>query len=800
MTGATKDINQRINRVQGIPGLRFLPVRHHSPACANHIRSLILRDRPDVVLVEGPSDGDELIPFLVSSTPPVAFYAYYVDPGSVLTQKERAKDVDRYRCFYPFADFSPEFVALHTASEIQAETHFIDLPYSALLALSRDRDRDLSSHDRSRVSDRPVAESDAVRMMVQKNGCRDFNELWDRFFESGAGSQDSDAFFRDLLAFMMLLRNPGDSKIPKDDTEHRETVYRERYMAGRIISFLGAGKSVYVITGGFHTEAIAGHVADKITPAPGISGPAGEQGIHLVPYTLNRLDAANGYAAGIPNCGYYQRLWQSIGSGARMPHEKTGNKIAGEVCRELMKHGEPAGFPDSLEAVVLSRRLGELRGVRPGRPEILDALECAFIKEEYSPDAPVVSLIRQVLGSHTTGKIPKGLPMAPIVANFRALCKKFKLPLIADEPKVRNLDIYRSLHHRAISRFFHQLSFLNIPFAEFKAGPDFSTGENTDRVREIWGVIWRPETEALLTECMKYGGQIPDAAMNLLIERSGNAKDASQSATLLIHGLMMGMHGLIKQMIVMTETLIMKESDLVRLTDCVKRLFIACSAQNVLDTQAVPELGDLIRKGFDKACSQLSWIGETDEERQFQLSESIHDLNTLALAGHIIPNQTFFVESIEKMYQENNAPVIRGTGAGILASRRVWDTEQTGLVLKGVCEQANHEAGMLGAFLSGFLPVAGKMFIRKRDLVSQVTHTMGAWDESIFMKVLPTLRLAFAGLRPGETLALARTVRCAFDTRREENKKSIVWGPGELALMKNLHGQVKASLKPWGIT
>ena len=59
----------------------FIPIRHHSPLCANIIQLLLKDYKPDILLIEGPSDANHLIPILIDSRTvlPVALYTYFVD-------------------------------------------------------------------------------------------------------------------------------------------------------------------------------------------------------------------------------------------------------------------------------------------------------------------------------------------------------------------------------------------------------------------------------------------------------------------------------------------------------------------------------------------------------------------------------------------------------------------------------------------------------------------------------------------------------------------------------------------------
>src|SRR5215470_3830128 len=103
-------------------------VRHLSPAAAWHLRQLLERVNPKLVLIEGSDDADELIPHIVSpkSKLPIAILAYTTDAP--------------VRTFvYPLATYSPEYQALVWCRENKATACFMDLPSSVFLGLM-DRD------------------------------------------------------------------------------------------------------------------------------------------------------------------------------------------------------------------------------------------------------------------------------------------------------------------------------------------------------------------------------------------------------------------------------------------------------------------------------------------------------------------------------------------------------------------------------------------------------------------------------------------------------------------------------------
>src|SRR5262244_2819888 len=99
-------------------------VRHLSPAAAWHLRQLLDRIRPKLVLIEGSDDADDLIPHIVSpkSKLPIAILAYTADAP--------------VRTFvYPFATYSPEYQALAWCQENKVKARFMDLPAAVFLGL-----------------------------------------------------------------------------------------------------------------------------------------------------------------------------------------------------------------------------------------------------------------------------------------------------------------------------------------------------------------------------------------------------------------------------------------------------------------------------------------------------------------------------------------------------------------------------------------------------------------------------------------------------------------------------------------
>ena len=88
--------------------LLLFPVRHHSPVCSFQLVRTIKEYKPDIILIEGPENANELIPSLTHEDTqlPAALYYFYKD-----TKKLINDEGGDYKCYYPFLNSSPEYNA-----------------------------------------------------------------------------------------------------------------------------------------------------------------------------------------------------------------------------------------------------------------------------------------------------------------------------------------------------------------------------------------------------------------------------------------------------------------------------------------------------------------------------------------------------------------------------------------------------------------------------------------------------------------------------------------------------------------
>ncbi len=772
---------------QDPPGLHWAPVRHHSPQCAWQLRQLIEKLHPERIFVEGPSEADPLIPFLQDKQahPPLAIYVYA--QGDSATQA-----ADRhFRAFIPLAALSPEWVALRTAARLGIPAQFIDLPYRLRLALSEHPREHQRAEEQLLNDDRLIARAQPMAWLLVQSGCRDFDEWWDRHFETGVRYPDPESFFAQLRRFGLLLRQ-GDAE------QSSETLAREAWMADQIRPHLSAGKRCLVLCGAYHCAGIL-EFLETPRPTPSDENKLND-GVHLVPYSLERLNRAGGYAAGMPDCGYYATLWNKLARrrSSRNPSQEVHAELSVALTRHLRERDYPVTLPDAVEANLMAQRLAELRGHHPGRMELRDAIDSCFLKQ--ARDGSEQYFQHQVEGffaGSATGRLPGNLPIAPLVEEFRRLGRRYRWPLSASDGREKTLDLYRSEGHREQSRRLHQLRFLDVPYAELLAGPRFSSGEDLSRVREIWQLGWRPESEARLTECSHYGSRLVDAALNRILGRLADpAERGPNQVSLLIDALAMGLHDVLEPVLASVGDWLRTETELPALCQGLRQLDLAYFARSALGGRNLPSLEETLSACFERICVRLPWAAHYTDEQTDTLCDALAGMQGMVTGGLPGCPAALFHDALAELLEHTTQTQLRGVACAILWSADQLDTDALTRVFTGAFGQAGLTPESVGGFLRGFLQVARGRLVHEPQLLELITTRFLAWDETEFLEVLPTLRLAFTQLSPRETRDLAQQL--AQDSAHALTAP-LSWSSDELARAAALRQELHQAGRLWGI-
>ena len=707
-------VAQQVPQLLGTEGdparVVFVPVRHHSPACAWALRELLRELRPAAILIEGPDDVNSLLPLMSEpqTRPPVAWLCQAVrerpavtSDGPDDTAPEAGADADptssrtdTRSSFYPFCDYSPEWIAIREGAALGAQVALIDLPWQDK-AWEREDDEEgpetLGTAARSQMAERHFAHSRYLTAMARQLGCADHHDLWDRLFELRSPAQRADwrSLFTDVFSWCAMARLDYEPEV----LEAELSLPRERHMAAHIQRWRAQVQgTIVVVTGGFHTPELlrlcAGSGAatarsdaataskprkTKATPAAKAakaSAAAAAPNAWLIRYSFEQLDALNGYSAGMPSPGYYQRLWEAWNRSEAEASASSTPRALGSpptVQAEPVEARHPPGQPSPFTAVALdvltgyaqqtrqqdqadaistalvqaaalqALRLADLRGnAGPGRQDLLDAIRSCFVKGAIDEGTRGFTAdLRAYLSGTRMGEVPPSAGSPPLIEDARRLARAAGVRLDDTTPRTTRLDLYRKPTHRVRSRFFQAVAYLDTGLAQWVNGPDFLAGTRLNLLFEEWHGAWSPLVEARLIVLAADGASVEAACLAKLqreeaaLAADGRGRSASAAVMLLLRACLVGLQHRLPQLLGMLSTHLHEDASLGSVIDCGHRLVTLWRAREPLGVQQHPELRRLLARVWPAALFLLPNLQHSPADAEPQAVQHLLALREL---------------------------------------------------------------------------------------------------------------------------------------------------------------------------
>lgn len=774
--------------------LVVFPVRHHSPACALHVRRLIQERRPSIVLIEGPRSFNQLIPLLTheSARMPLAIYTYSVERAS------EEGSAARHAAYYPFCDYSPELVALRGAAELGVSAKFIDLDYAEQCLIQATP----SAEDAvSLLAEQNLERSAHLRLLARRLGCRDHEDLWEHLFECPGASLSLQEHVTNVAAYCALARDEAaDEELTSDGTYSREAE-----MAWHIREALrerrpGSGP-VLAVVGGFHAVVLP-HLVSLPVERPDISRSSiAEEHATVIRYSFDRLDRLNGYSAGMTSPAWHQQLWERLVTAERSRDDHTRRvreSVAlnalfdiAAVLREEHRVSVPmptlaAAFRHALELARLRQRYA------PARDDVVDAVTSCFIKGDIQAEGPVVfGAIHTVLTGNATGRVPAGAPKPPLLRDFEYRSRRQRLKVEDSEPRRVLLDIYRRPEHRVTSRLLHGLTFLGIPFAVRTAGPDFVRGTGLNRLQEHWEYCYSAATEASIIEAALHGATVPLAVADRFRlqlendEKGAQARSARAAAALLVQGCTLGLHDHLPGVLRALRAAIAQDSDFQSVSLAAGSVGLLWESREPLEARDIAELPEVLRSAYERATYLGRGIGTgSDASTATGMMEALTRLRELltSAAGAALDGELYW-QMVAQLVERQDEPALRGTASGLLFTAGRLDATRLAALVAGEFIGAADSSRAV-AFLRGLLHSAREAAWQQPALLQALDGMLATWSEATFIALLPEMRLAFAHLTPRETDRVGEAVAALLGG--ESLGGLVNYDVGEVQLAANL--------------
>ncbi|RJR06561.1 hypothetical protein C4588_07585 [Candidatus Parcubacteria bacterium] len=750
------------------PGIIYFPIRHHSPVCSLKIQELIKEFQPENILIEGPYDFNPSIELLTDeeTCPPFAIYSFFVDTSNrlgqngILTSKEN--EPARFRCWYPFTDYSPELVALREAKKIGAKALFIDLPYCEMLPakITENLECDTSPEGMNLFNDYLLQQSSFVKLLCKKRGCRDYGDLWDDMFEAGGRNLSPLDFIKTFLTFCYMSR----VDYPPGMLEAEGCKEREAFMAGNIRKSLEEGKKTLVVTGGFHTTVLPGLVKENTSHKTLTSYPQSQAASYITRYGFALLDRHRGYASGMPSPAYYQDLWERTEAGDKTPFTSSALNFITKIAGRARDEGHSVSTSESIEAFNLGLNLSRFRGRKEiTRTDLLDGITTSFIKGSLSDGGynKILKIAFSLLRGDATGRVTPKAGHPPIVKDFYEKTRELSLENLTTSRKEVKLDLYRKEGHRKKSRFLHQLKFLKVSYGYLIKGPDFVRGKNLNLVFETWEIIWNPDIESNLIEKSLYGSTVSDAAGAFLSEQMASIENQTgRAASLLLEACRMGLQGHIKNLGDIISSILEKDQDFPSLSSAMGDLCLIYKYRDALEAKGLESLLPLIYACYKQALCLLEEIIKTGKEKQKEIFEAFRKFHSIILSfKDLLPDKEIYVEGLKKALSvKDGCPLIRGAFMGVLYSFGEISEEEMEREFSGYLNGSPEYALLAPDFLEGILASA-KYILMELSSVFQVLHRfLLESHEETFLRLLPGLRRASTVFTPRESEIMGKKI------------------------------------------
>jgi hypothetical protein len=700
-------------------GVTVLGIRHHGPGSARSLCRALERIEPDLVLVEGPPEGDALIRFVTDPGmhPPVALVVYPRDrPGSGV--------------FYPFAVFSPEWNAMRYALGRNVPVRFCDLPQA--IGLAAREQRELLAEDEP---------PDPISLLSQAAGDTDPERWWERVVEQ---RRDDTDVFKAVTEAIASVRE--DLPPPPLHEARREASMRSAIRSSRTEGYA----NIAVVCGAWHAPALETLPPRKHDDTLLRGLPRIKVAATWVPWSASRLSYLSGYGAGVESPAWYRHLWETDGDLV------VWLTSAARLLRDEDLDASPAQVVD---AVRLAETLSALRG-RP-RPSLTEVSDAALSVLCYGESARMRLVERRLIVGEEMGSLPPEVPLLPLQRDIETQARHLRL---RPTPEQRALDLdLRQDHALEQSRFLHRLNLLGVDWGRVQPQPPGKLGT----FHELWLLRWRPEMVLQIVTAAVHGNTLIEAASARAIQRAERSPELGSTAELVRQALLADLELAVARLVPLLAGRSAEVTDVSELLRALPPLAATLRYGDVRRTDATT-LAHVIRGLVERATVGLApaTVGLDDEAADAlaaQIVAATQALNLLVEQVHsdvVIDWWTALRELVGRADATTRS--IAGTCTRlVLNAQRLSSKEAEAYMARALARGTPppDAARWIEGFLSPKLGGSGLILATSTRMFGLIDAWLTELTPEYFSQILPLLRRSTAAFSLGERRQIAHRVR-----------------------------------------
>jgi hypothetical protein len=690
---------------------RLYGVRHHGPGSARAVVQELDRQRPDVLLVEGPPEADSLVGWVGDAglRPPVALLGYVADDP-------------RRAAFWPFAVFSPEWQAIRWAITAGVPVRFFDLPFAYRLSGPPARDPEDAE------AGAPLRPVDPIGELAAAAGYDDPERWWEDVVEH-RGMPAFEAIAEAMTAIRETSREDPDDGV------------REAYMRTVLRAARRAYENVAVVCGAWHVPALARKVAVKDDTALLKGRRKVKVEFTWVPWTYGRLASWSGYGAGVRSPGWYHHLFSTA--------DEVVPRWLVNAAGVLRAEGVPTSSDHVIGATRLAEALATLRG-RPlaGLAEVTEAAEAVMCDGEPLRTALIA---RKLVVGERLGEVPDAIPAVPLARDLAAQQRAVRLKPEALD-RILELDLRREIDLNR-SRLLHRLRALDVPWGRPEADR-----RGTGTFRETWRLGWQPEFAVRLVEGSMYGTTVVAAATTMVSGRAGRAGTLAEVTALVETCLLADLSDAYPAVLAALDTRAALDADINHLMAAIPALVRTLRYGDVRRTD-VAGLSTVTATLLGRVCAGLpSAVVSLSDEAAAELRDhidAVHSAIALLDDGDLRDRWLSTVDLVAR----------RSDLHGLLAGRLTRLLLDAGRLHRGEVRRRLRLPLTVGtapahgaAWVEGFLSGGGLLLVHDDELLALLDDWLADIATDAFDDVLPLLRRTFGAFETGERRAIGERI------------------------------------------
>ena len=700
-------------------------IRHLSPTSAYNLYRELERVKPDIVLIEGPSDLSNKIKYFCNNETkfPIAILSY-------------TQTLPVHSIIYPFAIYSPEVQAIFWAYENNVECRFIDLPSYVFLAF-----REINEKRVLKNNNIAFKNNDSIYKKLENFLGQDYNTFWERNFEH-LKSLD---YIKALEKFGNKIR---ENKENNDNFDFAENLVRESYMKRNIIKACNEGfKNIFCVCGAYHIEGIKNiepmnDIDEKNLPKLENTNST------LMPYSYYRLSEHSGYGAGNQAPAYFEFIWDSFFNN---DINETAYKYMTYLASKNRKLGNIISSASVIEAVRLSRILANIRGSKfPVLEDLRDAAITCIGNGSFSKIAVATAEVE--IGTKI-GSLPNNVINTSIQVDFYRAIKNLHLDrfrtniktdleldlrenIFVKSEKSAFLDLYRSF-------FLHRLRVLEIDFGNF-----IFNNKNQSTWKECWSLQWTPEVEIQIVEASLLGETIENAAFFKLKDKSNKSLSISEISDILQDAFLCGFSNLCEFIISSLQKLAIDTYDIITISKTSENLSNILRYGDLRKFDAKPII-PILSQLYYRACLILEDCCNCNNDIIKEIIESIERLNNIQLKNDFL-DEKLFVDLLFKISNRDNINTqCSGFAMAILIERGKISEN---LIIKEISRRLSKgvPADLGAGWFEGLSKKNKYSLITRISLWKELDNYLNTLNDDEFKRALVFLRRAFCDFTASE--------------------------------------------------